>query len=163
MHLVASLVIIDQLRPDCLVALLDNNVSNISSLAIDDLKAPDLSRGPSVLDRVGTGLDDLVRLDDVLGPSLFEESLVFIIILQLGQLLPCRETLDSAEDVILVFGPTSVDSAILRGSFNAGSTGLLDVDVIFSFGISVFLDDESDVDQTNGFADQPANALLEGY
>jgi hypothetical protein len=153
-----SLEVIDQSGSDSLGTLLHNNVPDIPVLVVDNGEAPDLSCVPSVLEGLGVGLDDLVRLDGALGPSLLEESLIWVGVFKPRKLLPRCNTLDSAEDVVLMLVPSTFDNAMLAGSLDTSGTWLLNVDVGFAI-LLILLGNEGDSDHADCFADDPANAL----
>ena len=69
-----------------------------------------------------------------------------------------------AKDVVFVISPflvvTSRNVTLLLSAFDSGRSGLLDDDVLSAVFLGRLSDDQGYCHQSNGFANEPANALL---
>lgn len=153
-----TLEVVNQASSNSLRALLDHNVPDISVLVVDIGKAPDLRSVPPILEGFSVGLDHLVLLDGALTPSLLEESLIWIGVLERRELLPCCDTFDGAEDMVLMLAPSTLNNAVFARSLNTSSAGLLNVDVSLAILFVLFCD-EGDCHHGDGFADEPTDSL----
>ena len=104
-----TLVVVDELGGDSLVTLGYQNVPDISPLALDLLKSPDLSSDPAIVDALGDTLDELALALNK--PALLEK-----VVLNLIKSNETGTALDGTEKPVRVLTLLKVKTSVLLGA-----------------------------------------------
>lgn len=104
-----TLVVVDELGSDSLVTLGHHNVPDISPLALDLLKPPDLSSDPAIVDALGDTLDELALALNK--PTLLEK-----VVLNLIKSNETGTALDGTEKPVRVLTLLKVKTPVLLGT-----------------------------------------------